>query len=539
MHEAKNLKFVRFDSESNQLKTIPSKQSQYLHAYLHILGSSVIVEEQNYFDRDYLDEFSSFYSLSSRGYVNVCRRLHFFSSDQVNYELFKRAAGGDEQAEELLQNSYLGFCIIRPIPTAKLGRTILKWFPDNEVDTPRITSPSREYICNIVGITLKVVGLAWQQQDRGVGACATIGLWSTLHSSAFDDHHSIPTTAEITKSAHEGASLGSRIFPASGLTMYQVMEAIKAQRLAPIWFASDIEVEVEIEKGNAEEGNAKKKQIRYKLINGFSKERFLSTCASFVRSGYPVLIWCEHLDSKAIQKHIICAVGFRESPPQDIDAGKFSLQDEGIKHLYIHDDNLGPNVRFKIKDNGFNKNGDPLPVTIIADPPDSAIGDDSLPTLDYPEIRPEALCVAVHECIRISPDTLHDHGKQITKSLCLALNAVYRANNIDEVSLSFSTRIIKLSDYIGEELGRLLSGSSNILSQVRMDLYEKVPPMSLHIGVVRIANSNSTPLVDIIFDTTDTDLNCPIFSHMVFNDTVDHIFTTQGAGNFGTKVKAY
>ena len=31
--------------------------------------------------------------------------------------------------------------------------------------------------------------LAWQQQDRGVSACATIAIWTMLHSSAFHERH--------------------------------------------------------------------------------------------------------------------------------------------------------------------------------------------------------------------------------------------------------------------------------------------------------------------------------------------------------------
>ncbi len=139
-----------------------------------------------------------------------------------------------------MQDGYLGFVVLRPIPTARLGRTVLAWYPDpHERTTPRVTKPSRAYDCHIAGMTLRVNGIAWQQQDTDVSACATVALWSMLHSSAFDAHHAIPTTADITRYAHRTASLGSRVFPSDGLTVEQAGEAIKESGLEPEIVAGD------------------------------------------------------------------------------------------------------------------------------------------------------------------------------------------------------------------------------------------------------------------------------------------------------------
>lgn len=495
MHDSKELAFSKFDSAIDPLAQLDqTTQVAYLRSYMRTLGAKSIIEEPQYFDRDYLDEFSNFYSLSSRGYPNTCRRLHFFSSDNIDHDYLLDAASDNGEHLKHLEESFLGFCVIRPIPATPLGRTVFKWFPDTSLNSPRITHPSRKYKVHLAGIALEVYGLAWQQQDSGVGACATIGLWTALHSSAFDDHHAVPTTAGITKSAHKGASLGARVFPSTGLNMYQLLEAIKAQSLAPIWCAGDIQ------------NNG---------IAGFSKERFASTCASFIRSGYPVLIWGQHLSPNASSKHVICAVGFREGVPPVLNPGQVSLQDGQTEYIYIHDDNLGPNARFRIIDNGVCSNGNPIPVTIKTDPPPSV--DKGSPTDNYPEIQPEAMCIAVHDCLRSSPDILHANGKDIAHGLCAALNITLQKNKLSGASLSVSTRFIKLADYMGTELGRTLNGKGNILGKVRMELAEKVPPMSLHVGVIRIALSNSTPLIDFIFDTTDTDRNCPIFTHIIYD----------------------
>lgn len=521
LHTSKDLVFTSFDSDQNPLRNLPQvKQVQYLDVYLSELKASVVIEESNYFDRDYLDEFSAFYSLSSHGYPNICRRLHFFSSDEVNRDLLLKAASEDVDASKIIKETYLGFTVIRPIPSAPLGRTVLKWFPDNVPEMPRITHPSRTYRCHLAGVTLEVIGLAWQQQDRGVGACATVGLWVALHSSAFDDHHAVPTTAEITKAAHDGAALGTRMFPSHGLNMHQVMEAIKAQQLAPIWIAGDMQYV----------------SSNSQLIAGFSKERFASTCASFLRSGYPVLIWGQHLDENAVQKHIVCAVGFRESPPAELESGNVGLQDSETLFLYVHDDNLGPSVRFRIIDNDCDEKGNAIPVTIQTDPPNTET--DKSPTADYPVIRPEALCIAVHECLRISPDNLHIIGKTISQQLCNTLNIILEANGHEKISVSSSSRFIKLADYIGFELGRTLANQDEVLGKTRMALTEKVPPMSLHTGVVRFALSNSTPIMDLLYDTTDTDINCPVFAHVVYDETVATNIMSQSIG-MGELVEAF
>lgn len=210
------LQFCDFSSVAEPLAGIKaSAQARYLRIYLADLGCTAAVVEPVYFDRDYLSEFQAFYSVSTRSYGNRCRRAHYFSGPSVDRAMLHGALAGDEDASRQLQSHYLGFVVLRPIPTAPIGRTVLRWYPDLTPATPRVTTPSREYHAHVAGLRLTVRGLAWQQQDQGVGACATIALWSMLHSSAFDDYHAIPSTADITRFAHLTASLGARVFPSS------------------------------------------------------------------------------------------------------------------------------------------------------------------------------------------------------------------------------------------------------------------------------------------------------------------------------------
>jgi hypothetical protein len=136
------LRFRQFGKDS--LSALPATtQTRYLLDYLKHLGAAVVLEESNYFDRDYLSEFASFYGVSSRGYGNTCRRLHFFSDAGVNRQRFVRCAGGSERSVSQLTKAYLGFVVLRPIPAAPLGKTVLRWYPEHSTQNPRVTSPSR------------------------------------------------------------------------------------------------------------------------------------------------------------------------------------------------------------------------------------------------------------------------------------------------------------------------------------------------------------------------------------------------------------
>lgn len=493
-----------------------TRQVKYLRCYLTDLSATTVIEEPKYFDRDYLAEFAAFYSVSSKGYPNLCRRFHFFSKN-INRDTLRRAAGGNEKSVKKLQDSYLGFIVVRPIPAAPLGRTILKWYPDNkdkDIQTPRVKT-SRDYSVHLLGVCLSIEGIAWQQQDTGVGACATVSLWSMLHSSAFDDHHAIPTTADITRNAHSKHSFGSRIFPSQGLNFYQICDAIREQKLAPLITEGDIKLN----------GG----------VIGFSHERFAGTCASYIRSGYPILVIGTLV---GLGEHAICLVGFRSCIPEEIEPLIPKLAESGIEHVYIHDDNLGPNVRFEI-----NSKANSDPVTLNASAPDPINGDREIecPTQNYNEFIPKQLIVATHNDIRTYPDTLHRAGIDNATYLSRKFNLLAVKNKLQPFGLIVSARFIKLSDFLGCELSNRIS-DKKMLSRVRINLCETVGPMSLHLGVVRISLDDSTPLVDILYDTTDSDRNHPVFAHVAYANVMPmlmNILEKEGFGEFGVCVDAF
>lgn len=266
MRAAAPIALHAFDTAGDPLSRLRSlPQGQYLRWYLADLSAKTVLVEPAYFDRDYLSEFAAFYCTSAAGYPNVCERAHYFAAD-VDRASLERAVAGDEAECDRLQSAYLGFIVLRPIPVTPIGRTVLKAYVDRTPLLPRVVEPFRRYQANVAGLEFEVDGIAWQQQDAAVGACATIALWSMLHSSAFDDRHVVPTTADVTRTAHGAGLSAQRAFPSRGLNFGQLVATIRDSGFAPLVVPGDL-------------GGDR-----------FTREHFNASLAAFVRSGYPVVI---------------------------------------------------------------------------------------------------------------------------------------------------------------------------------------------------------------------------------------------------------
>jgi hypothetical protein len=463
------------------LTALDCVQAAYLRCYLSDMGCKTVVEEPVYFDRDYLSEFSAFYGTSTRGYSNRCRRIHFFGL-KFQRATLREALKGDEKAVQDLQESYMGFAVLRPIAAAPLGRTVLRWYPEQTPTRPRVVS-SRAYTCHLAGLPLTVEGLAWQQQDSGVGACATVALWSMLHSSALDDSCAIPTTASITEAAHRTASMGDRVFPSTSLKFPQMLEAIKELGLAPAVVDGDLKA------GSSVDGDPEKTRV----IDEFSAERFSVFSAAMIRSGYPVLLF----GSVKGAGHAVCLVGFREAQSPSAAAGALEMQDATTPFFYVHDDNRGPNIRFEVQSGVGGR------VELVPSAPTPLYSGPLLPdpVAGYGPIVPHALICAVHRDLRLSPLELHRAGRRAAGALQRQLvNRVTTQNP----GLTLSTRFARVADYLSRDLAGVLGEPSRALGAARFGLVERVPPMSLRIGVVRIGIGQQ-PLLDVLFDTSDSD----------------------------------
>jgi hypothetical protein len=293
----------------------PPMQLFYLRIYLGQLQCKTIVIENHYIDRDYVHDMALFYSRSLRGYPNYCQRLHFFREafDQARWKTIVTDEAGRSSNKAFLQNGYLGFCVVRPLPGSPIGRTILPTFgPATESGLHREFPSVREYTAHVGGFELSVRGLPFQQQDQGVSACATTALWSSIHNVAQTEGMLPPTPAQITEAASKYVLADGRSLPSEGLNIQQICEATRAAGLEPLVVRS-----VDILHDRA--------QLLGYITAGFA----------------PVL---------AIQPpqggvgHAVCAVGIKLGeilPPTDTSI-LYRDSSSALRAVYIHDDRLGP-----------------------------------------------------------------------------------------------------------------------------------------------------------------------------------------------------
>jgi hypothetical protein len=289
------------------------QQLEYIFNYLNVLGATSVLLEPGYVDKDFLEDFSRYYVKRFNNDGHLCGRLHFFSCHldhrRINGMLTNSSGG---LTPEALQDAYLGFMVVKPLPKTFIGKTCLRVASEPVHSLiKRKERLTKRYAVNLFGVDLHVDSVAFQEQDRVVAACATTAIWSALHSLSWLDVRDVPSCSEITTSAINYIHGSHNSFPNKELTNKQIQRAL------------DIE------------------GLRYHsaTLENMEKEAFLSSVESYINSKSPVIIMGmvygvngNELESKA--RHAICVTGYNVSATS--------------KALYVHDDRLGPYARAEI-----------------------------------------------------------------------------------------------------------------------------------------------------------------------------------------------
>ena len=182
-----------------------------------------------------------FYVRNLRSYPNFTSRLHFFA-DEFDREwlarrgLSRAANGAHAEVQAELQEKYRGFSVVRPLPGAPVGRTVLPCAAlrvrpqeDYLLLFSRSTSPRPPR-----RLYSEIEGVPFQQQDHAVSACATAALWSALDSVASIEELPVSSPANIAEAATRYPLQEGRAFPTEGLTVKQICEASRSAGFSPI-----------------------------------------------------------------------------------------------------------------------------------------------------------------------------------------------------------------------------------------------------------------------------------------------------------------
>jgi hypothetical protein len=421
------------------------------------LGATSVAVESHYIDRDFIEDYSVFYSKNLDHLPNYCRRVHFFNLEarraeeelrrirQIQNESEFRAA-----SQRFAKEHYLGFSVIKPLPGCPVGRTVLRCFgTETKPGFRRDFSCACDYQIHLMGIPLQVSGLAFQQQDLGVSACATTALWSALQRARELESGTPATPAHITLRASQYALPFGRSMPSEGLSLDQMCQAVQSLGYAPNLFRAE----------------------------KYAVSRWIIFAA--VRSGIsPVLIL-----QQSKLAHAVAVAGMKLRWPHRPDDPK-NINDElaaDLAAVYVHDDRFGPYMRAEVED--------------LAGSLDLRLRSDSQ---SWDEAwRLSHILVPMHNKVRLSL------GQLRSTAFWLAGNFQSRRSNLgmERVRTEITAWIERSHSYIESQLEE-----GGRLPDAALDRLCDNIPLSRYVGVVRLT-AEDIGSIDVLLDTTSTERN--------------------------------
>lgn len=314
----------------------------YLDSYINHFskekGDISIIIEKKYIDRSYIQDYSDYYVKCFNLYKRDCMRIHFFNCSECELNTVNCFEDSNEEITNNIVKSYLGFIVIRPIPSTFIARACLKRYenPEDKLDHYII---SRTIKAHFLGLIFEVETIPFIEQDRVLSVCATSALWSFFNAHSNVDKNQIPSPYQITTTAINMNAM-SVVAPDqmdSGLTIDMMCNCLKTLGLVPQFF--------EIKEENS--------AFFYELIH------------VFVSSNIPVILGLTIYDRKPDAElkekggkglHAVVVLGDELCDVvnfKKVDFN-FSTKSENLSKLYIHDDRIGPYARLEYKDGNWN-----------------------------------------------------------------------------------------------------------------------------------------------------------------------------------------
>ncbi len=431
------LEAVRETSQVTYQDWSPNNQVAYLASYLASLNAKSLVIEHHYIDRHFIEEVSLYYSKSLLPRQNWTTRIHVFATlvDQtiIDQTIAEASSGNLSSATRKLQRGYCGYIVIRPLPSVPIGRTVLKHLSDRG---ERFFPTCYTYPVHFLGFKLTVHGLAFQQQDRAVGACATTAIWSALQRLTRREGARPPTSSEITQAAVRHYLPHGRPFPSSGLAIEQICEALRCFGFAPDLLAAH---------------------------ESTPATEFLTFLDIYLRSGIPLILAIR----TGNEGHAVTVVGYasnKEVAPYEVEIGQkrhvVRIHNLASERIFIHDDRLGPYARAKFwTEDRCDGNGNPFEQLMVnidwpnGQPQQAEVYYVAAPL--YPKLRTSAseLFEAAMELVPILSDALGDDQGQLGLVVHFERSGTYQSSlyerKIDSKRLVTFQKSIALSRYIG------------------------------------------------------------------------------------------
>ncbi|HEB86846.1 MAG TPA: hypothetical protein ENI68_07520 [Gammaproteobacteria bacterium] len=461
----------------------------YFKGYCDFIGVKTIVVENDYIDHDFLEDFSAYYVRCFSQYRRFCTRLHFFNIKftQDDFEKHLKSSADAAISRGGLQEGYLGFVVVKPLPLTVIGRTCLKTYP---TENRRCFPIVRSYTANLFGAELTVDSLAFQEQDHVVAACATSALWSVFQGTSIRFQHTIPSPVEITRAATERSSIETRILPSRGLSAAMMAHAIRNVGLEP---------------------------YLVNVSNKYNEHILKSTVYAYLRGGIPMILGIELWDisgdkHKSIGFHAVAVTGFSlgGNAPIPIGDTRFSLTASKVDKLYVHDDQVGPFARMEF---------DGIKIVLGKDALDKQVSLNSLSTSwiggnNTRSVRacPTILLIPLYNKIRIPYGVIHDtivSFDSFFESLRESLPSPFDGRIEWDIYLTTNNKL--KTELLETEIVR---------GDYRRNILLEGMPRFLWRATAR---HRDTPLMDLLFDATDIEQG-PFFVRAIEYDSSLSLF---------------
>jgi hypothetical protein len=181
-------------------------------------GVRSVVVERRYIDLDWRSEHACFYGHKFERFPSVCHRLHFFT-EHLKPNLAD--LGG-------LQDAYRGYTIMRPLPVAPVGRTMIAP-PPELADWIRCEAEDQ---IDLFGWPFRIRAMPFVSQDAEYLRCAHASLWMVLYHSYLGYATPRRLPGEIQDASLGGVIVGRQV-PSEGLSVYQMLGAATSLGLSP------------------------------------------------------------------------------------------------------------------------------------------------------------------------------------------------------------------------------------------------------------------------------------------------------------------
>jgi hypothetical protein len=198
-----------------------------IHHLMNLKVNSYLLESQ-YIDRDYSSDYRYFYAQMFKTYERHCNRIHFFAEDVSQIFALSEWAQRVEALGRTSLRSYCGFCVIRPLPNASIGRSALKMRGPEAADLESVITCRADIRANLLGAELDVRGVCFMQQDSRVGACAQVAIWMGARHMHQRYRYNWLSVADITRLAAPTTEDESTSLPAGSdfLTSERMIRAV-------------------------------------------------------------------------------------------------------------------------------------------------------------------------------------------------------------------------------------------------------------------------------------------------------------------------